>query len=59
MTGCRARWGLLRRCLQQQPEKRLADMAEVAAALQPIYQHVTGDAYPRQAPGQPKPWRRV
>ncbi|WP_435972847.1 protein kinase domain-containing protein [Streptomyces sp. Qhu_M48] len=41
---------LLARCLEEEPGRRPASMAEVAAQLANIYRRVTGLAYPRPAP---------
>ena len=41
--------GLLRRCLEEDPDDRPHDFAEIDAALLPIYRDAAGAAYPRES----------
>ena len=42
--------GLLRRCLEERPDERPRDMAEIAATLKGAYRQTTGEDYPREEP---------
>jgi len=41
---------LLQRCFKSNPDDRPKDMLEILSSLQKIYQQLTGNSYPRQAP---------